>query len=85
MRAKIQRATEKVRHATHGADSIDIASQVAWVELEPADAAFYLLYFNANGDRLADTWHESAEQAKAQAQFEFEIEESDWEAVDALE
>lgn len=85
MRAKIRRPTENVRHAIHGVDSIDIASQIAWVELESADGAFYLLYFNANGDCLADTWHGSAAQAKAQARFEFEVEESDWEAVDALD
>lgn len=81
MRARIRRATENARHGIHGADSNDIASQIAWVELEPADGAFYLLYFNANGDCLADTWHGSAEQAKAQARFEFEVEENDWEEV----
>jgi hypothetical protein len=65
----------------HGGESLSVAAQIAWVEIEPADGAHYLLYFNTSGECLADTWHESAEQAKAQARFEFEIEESDWKEV----
>ena len=71
--------TGNTRHVIHGAESLDIASQIAWVDIEPpTDGAYLLLYFNANGDCLADTWHESAEHAKEQARFEFEIEDTDW-------
>jgi hypothetical protein len=78
LRASIRRATGNTRHVIHVAESNDVASQIAWVEIEPADGAYSLFYFSANGECLADTWHESAESAKAQARFEFEIEETGW-------
>jgi hypothetical protein len=40
-----------------------------------------LLYFDADGECLADTWHKSVEGAKEQTRFEFEIEETDWKHV----
>lgn len=65
----------------HGAASSDVTSQIARVEIEADDGAYLLLYFDANGNCLTDTWHETVEQAKAQAQFEFEIEEDNWKSV----
>lgn len=81
LRASVRRATGKTRHLIPGAESIDLASQIAWLELETADGGSYLYYFDANGECLADTWHESPERAKAQARFELEIEEHDWYSV----
>ena len=83
MRASVRRATGNTRHVIHAGESIDLASEIAWVEIEPADGAYFLFYFNANGECLADTWHDSVESAKAQAGFEFEIEETDWNDVRA--
>jgi hypothetical protein len=37
-----------------------------------------LLHLDSSGGSIADTWHDSLEDAKSQARFEFEIEESDW-------
>jgi hypothetical protein len=65
----------------HGAVSTDVTSQIAWVEIEASDGACSLFYFDANGTCLTDTWHETIQQAKAQARFEFEVEESDWKDV----
>ena len=48
------------------------------VRIEPTDDGFLLLYLDASGEETADTWHASVAEAKAQAKFEFEIEESDW-------
>ncbi len=76
--ASVRRATGRTRHVLHGVASVDVTPQVAWVEIEARDGAFYLYYFDSNGDGLADTWHETVEQAKEQARFEFEIEERDW-------
>jgi hypothetical protein len=67
----------------HGPALEDVTSQIAWVEIEAADGACYLFYFDANGNCLTDTWHETVERAKAQAQFEFETDEGDWKDVDA--
>jgi hypothetical protein len=83
LRASVRRATGNTRHVIHGAESVDVASRIVWVEIEPADGMYNLFYFDANGDCVADTCHETVKQAKEQAQFEFEIEESDWTAVDA--
>jgi hypothetical protein len=48
------------------------------VEIQPADGAFFLLYLDEHGDCLTDTWHQTLEQAKAQARHEFGIGEDDW-------
>ncbi len=65
----------------HGAASADVTSQIAGVEIEARDGNIYLFYFGANGTCLTDTWHQTVERAKSQAQFEFEIEEHDWNDV----
>jgi hypothetical protein len=52
------------------------------VTIEPAADAFYLFYFDADGRCLTDTWHQTLEAAKAQAQFEFEITDEEWERLD---
>jgi hypothetical protein len=51
------------------------------VEIRPADGAFFLLYLDEHGKCLTDTWHQTLEQAKAQARHEFGIREDDWEHV----
>jgi hypothetical protein len=48
------------------------------VEIEEADGAFFLLRLNCAGVCVADTWHETLEEAKSQASSEYGIEESDW-------
>ena len=45
------------------------------------DPGFYLLYFDANGDEMTDTYHDSIEDAMAQADFEFEVRPDEWESV----
>jgi hypothetical protein len=50
----------------------------AWVQIEAGDGGYLLLYFDASGKCLTDTWHLTVEEAKAQAQFEFGIEEAAW-------
>jgi hypothetical protein len=52
------------------------------VEVVEQDGAVYLLRLDPQGECLADTWHESVETAKAQANFEFGIEDGDWKDVE---
>jgi hypothetical protein len=52
------------------------------VEVVEQDGAIYLLRLDDRGECLADTWHETVEAAKAQANFEFGIEDSEWKDVD---
>jgi hypothetical protein len=48
------------------------------VEVVEQDGAFILLRLDCAGHCIADTWHETLEAAKEQANFEFGVEESDW-------
>jgi hypothetical protein len=48
------------------------------VEIVGQNGAFFLLRLDRAGHCIADTWHETLEAAKAQANFEFGVEESDW-------
>jgi hypothetical protein len=52
------------------------------VEIQPSDDAFFLLYLDEYGTCLTDTWHQTLEEAKAQARHELGIRESDWEDSD---
>ena len=55
----------------------------ASVEIVEQDGAVYLLYLDQSGECIADTWHETVEAAKTQANFEFGVEDSDWRNVEA--
>ncbi len=81
VKANIRRHTGNARHLVHGRESQSIATEIVRVEIESADGSFLLRYFDAKEVCVADTWHATLEQAKLQAQFEFEIEEADWSAV----
>ena len=82
LRANIRHATRSTRHLVHGRKPEDLLAQIAWVEIEEAgDGAFFLFRFSAAGECLADTWHESLDQAKDQARSEFAIEDGDWSEV----
>jgi hypothetical protein len=48
------------------------------VEVVEQDGSFFLLRLDEQGECVADTWHETIEAAKAQANFEYGIEEGDW-------
>lgn len=43
----------------------------AMVILDQTDEGFFLVRYSANGEFAGDTWHESVEDAKEQAEFEF--------------
>lgn len=65
----------------HTPDGIEIArlpDPTAAEIVEEPDGAFFLLRLDRAGWCIADTWHESSETAKTQANFEFGIEEGDW-------
>jgi hypothetical protein len=56
------------------------------IELKPAASvvvvrshgAIYLFRYDENGTFAGDTWHESIDDAKDQARFEFDLDESAW-------
>jgi hypothetical protein len=73
--ADVRRATGTTRHIIHGRESEPL--NIARVEIEPGDGGFFQFRFSSSGECLADTWHPSLEEAKGQACFELEIDESD--------
>jgi hypothetical protein len=44
----------------------------------PPDEGYYLLYLDERGGEITDTYHESLENALAQAKWEFNIEFDEW-------
>jgi hypothetical protein len=48
---------------------------------DPAEDGVYLFSENEAGDVLADTWHEDVEDAFEQAEFEFGLTRSAWQAA----
>jgi hypothetical protein len=76
LRATVRRVTGKTRHLL-GALPLPHPKIVELVLEE--DGAIFLLRLDDEGQCISDTWHETVEAAKAQAKFEYEIEEGDWE------
>jgi hypothetical protein len=42
---------------------------------------FYLLYLDAAGDEMTDTWHQTFDDALHHAEFEFSVKPSEWRRV----
>jgi hypothetical protein len=82
LRAKVRSVTGKTTHLqgvpTPGAIEIAELPDPIVVEVVEQEGAFYLLRLDGGGQCIADTWHETAEAAKAQANFEYGVEEGDW-------
>lgn len=51
------------------------------LEIRESDGGWYLLHLDAAGASFADTWHETLDDAKAQARFEFDIPSDGWMVV----
>lgn len=45
------------------------------------DSGYYLLYLDAKGQELTDTYHDTLAAALAQAQREFQIEPNEWDVL----
>ena len=88
LKATVKRATGATAHyiGGMGRDSkfgVHPAPVPTSVEIQQSESGWLLLRIDANGDPITDSWHASLEEAKEQARFEYEIEEGDWEAVNA--
>lgn len=59
----------------------EIMARAAVVIIEPekgAGGSFFLIRFSSDGQEVGDTWHQSVEDAKHQAAFEFGDSLGDW-------
>ena len=75
-------ATGQTRHYL-GTEILPLPSELSIAQY-PGDSGFYLLYFDSSGKELTDTYHDSVENAMAQADFEFQVKPSDWQDVTVL-
>ncbi len=87
LRAQVRERTGATKHYRAHIEDTEIVKDgevpvPAWVEIQSSNDAFLLLYFDASGECITDTWHPSLDQAKAQARFEFQIREEDWERLE---
>lgn len=48
---------------------------------EEGDPGFYLLYLDSSGNEITDTYHDTVSKAMEQANWEFSVDESDWNQV----
>jgi hypothetical protein len=44
------------------------------------DSGYYLFYCDAAGVEMTDTYHDTVEEAMAQAEFEFSVKPDDWDS-----
>jgi hypothetical protein len=56
-------------------------SNAARVEIEERNEGYFLMRFTEQAEFAGDTWHQTLEEAKGQAHFEYAIEEDDWEVL----
>jgi hypothetical protein len=82
LRATVRVVTGKTTHLQGVPVSSEIevtkVSDPKMVEVVEQEGAVYLLRLDDDGQCIADTWHETVDAAKAQANFEFGIEDGDW-------
>lgn len=86
IKAYVNASTGKTEHYNGSAisennDGFERVPRPKWVEISEEPEGFYLYHFNQAGECIADTWHETLEEAKEQAKFEFEIKDNDWTTV----
>jgi len=86
LRATVRKVTGNTTHlqAERPAGEFEVTrvADPKTVEIVEQEGAIYLLRLDDRGECVADTWHETVEAAKAQANFEFGIEDGDWKDVE---
>lgn len=74
------RVTGKTRHYD-GNRELAAPSELQIVKYQ-GDEGYYLLYLDERGHELTDTYHDNVAEAKAQAEWEFEIGPDEWEVLE---
>lgn len=77
--APVHSPTGKTRHWSGGA-LLPPPAELRIAQY-PSDPGFYLLYCDGDGREMTDTYHDSLEEAMAQAEWEFETKEGEWEIM----
>src|SRR2546429_373327 len=58
---------------------LPVPHELMITQIKP-DPGYYLLYLDANGNEITDTYHETLESAMEQAKWEFNVEPNEWQA-----
>lgn len=83
----IKRATLGLHHAAtgntrHYHGGTPLPSPASLIIVRFGDRAFNLVHLNAQGAEITDTFHETVDDAVAQANFEFSMRSDEWQDVD---
>jgi hypothetical protein len=83
VRAKVdpERVKGMTRHYRYGG-LLPHPQHLEIVQIPPDNNGYYLIYLDANGSEMNDTWHESIDQAMDQANYEFGLLPGEWEPPD---
>ncbi len=81
LRANVRRVTGSTAHTVQTANGVERLPDPVAVEIAAEDSAFFLYRLDGKGECIADTWHQTVDEAKAQANHEYGIEEEDWKTV----
>jgi hypothetical protein len=73
------RPTGKTRHLV-GGQEMAVPSELRIVQYS-GDRGYYLLYLDANGCEQTDTYHDSIDDAMAQAEWEFTVSPGEWMSI----
>ncbi|HKY21475.1 MAG TPA: hypothetical protein VJM31_09670 [Vicinamibacterales bacterium] len=86
LRATVQKVTGNTTHllGVQLAGDLEVTPvpDPKTVEVVEEEGAVYLLRLDDRGECVADTWHDTVDAAKTQANFEYGIEDGDWENVE---
>jgi len=86
IKAYVNTSTGKTKHYSVSIDpsngkGLENISAPKWIEISEESDGFHLYHFGDDGICIADTWHETLEDAKEQATFEFDIKGDDWKSI----
>lgn len=86
LQAIVHSATERTSHEVgilgpHSLETTYDLPAAVRVEIVTADDGIFLIRYDKDGEFCGDTWHQSIDEAKEQAYFEFNISANDWNAV----
>ena len=76
--ATVRRATGATAHYQAGSDGVSVLPVPKALRIIQEAAGFFLLRLDENGVCIADTWHSTLDEAKAQARFEYDVGSDDW-------
>ena len=89
LHATVRKSTEQTKHSIGilGPDGPNATSEMpvaVKLEISADDNGVFLIRFDKNGTFCGDTWHQSIDDAKEQASFEFSVADSDWDTTPSV-